>query len=266
MNVLSRKSRYLVQRLAQRFLGSVPRISSGPGKGLRFDAGPAAADFVAGDYEQPVLTAIIALLREGDVFFDIGANVGYFSVLASRFVGSSGAVYAFEPVPANASMVERNARLNEMANIRVLRVAASMQTGKSELMLARFSGGAILKNAGVPPDFAGSLSVETFSIDDLVKFRRIQPPDVVKIDVEGAELQVLHGMIDTLRGWGPKTIIEVDDASEKRCMEKLSDCREYLQRLGYRVEVLRNSYKDGQWFVRHLVGIKEGYLPSSWEK
>jgi FkbM family methyltransferase len=247
----------LAVRLARSLLGRVPRIESGPGKGLRFDAGPANAGFESGDYEVPVQKTVASLLRDGDVFYDIGANVGFFSVLAGRLVGPAGAVYAFEPVPANASTVERNARLNRLGNIEVLRVAVSHQAGRSELFLAHYAGGAALKSAAVPPDLAGSILVDTSPIDDLVKARRIRPPDVVKIDVEGAEKDVLQGMLDVLREWRPKVILEVDDADEARCDGKLAACRGFLQDLRYRCEVLPNSYRDGKWFVRHFVARYE---------
>jgi FkbM family methyltransferase len=244
-------------------LGWVPRIASGPGKGLCFDGGHATDGFVSGEYECPVQNAVTSLVRGGDVFYDIGANVGFFSVLASRFVGPVGVVYAFEPVPANASMVERNARLNRLGNIEVMRVAVSHHTGKSELYLAHYAGGAALKSAGVPPDLAGTIVVDTSSIDDLVNLRRIRPPDIVKIDVEGAELEVLHGMLQVLMEWTPKVILEVDDADETRCEGKLASCRKFLADLHYRCEVLPKSYKDGGWFVRHLVARHESPIRPS---
>jgi FkbM family methyltransferase len=202
-------------------------------------------------------------LREGDVLYDIGANFGFFSVLSSRIVGPEGVVYAFEPVPANASMVERNARLNHLENIEVLRVAVSRQTGKSELYLAHYAGGGALKSAGVPPDLAGTIVVDTSSIDDLVNLRRIRPPNVVKIDVEGAELEVLHGMLKVLKEWSPKIVLEVDDADETRCEGKLASCRKFLEALNYRCEVLPKSYKDGGWFVRHLGARHESTMRPS---
>jgi len=258
-----KKGKSLAARLARRMLGIVPRIASGPGKGLRFDVGHATAGFVSGEYECPVQNAVTSLVRGGDVFYDIGANVGFFSVLAGRLVGQAGAVYAFEPVPANASMVERNARLNHLGNIEVFRVAVSNQTGRSELFLAHYDGGAALKSAGVPPDLAGSMVVDTSSIDDLVELRRIRPPDVVKIDVEGAEIEVLHGMLHVLKKWSPKIILEVDDADETRCEGKLASCREFLEDLHYRCEVLSKSYRDGKWFVRHLAARHEATMTTS---
>jgi FkbM family methyltransferase len=253
----AKESRERAGSLARRLPGRIPRIETGPGKGLRFDAGPSTAWFVSGEYEYPVQNAVSSLVRGGDVFYDVGANVGFFSVLAGRLVGPTGAVYAFEPVPSNASIVERNARLNHLGNIEALRIAVSRQTGKSELYLAHYAGGAALKSAGAPPDLCGSILVDTSSIDDLVEHSRIRPPDVVKIDVEGAELDVLHGMLKVLQERHPKVILEVDDADELRCDGKLNACREFLQDLQYRIEDLPKSYKDGKWFVRHFIARNE---------
>jgi FkbM family methyltransferase len=250
-------------RAVRRISGRSPVIASGPGKGLSFDAGPSGEGFLTGEYEGPVQEAIASMAREGDVFYDIGANLGYFSILAARLVGASGAVYAFEPVPANAAAVGRNARLNRFGNIVVLEVAVSRRTGRSELYLARHVGGAALKSAGVPPDLAGSIAVDTSSIDDLVSFRRIRPPDVVKIDVEGAELDVLQGMRTVLRESNPGVILEVDDADKTRCEEKMEACLEFLRGLQYGVEILPHSYKDGNWFVRHIVARREPPLAIS---
>jgi len=247
-----------VLELFRRLTGWIPRIASGPGKGLRFDAGPSVAGFPSGNYEVPVQDAITSLLREGDVFYDIGANIGFFSVLAGRLVGQAGAVYAFEPVPENASTLARTARLNQLGNIEVLELAISHHTGRGELCLACHAGGASLKSASVPPDLSGSIFVDTYSIDDLVQSRRIRPPVMVKIDVEGAEKDVLQGMRKVLHVWRPTVVVEVDDAEKIRCEEKLKACRELLEDLQYRIEVLPDSYKNAKWFVRHLVAIKNG--------
>jgi Uma2 family endonuclease len=95
--------------------------------------------------------------------------------------------------------------------------------------------------------------VRTSTIDDFIRLRRSRPPDIVKIDVEGAELDVLHGMVNTLKGTSPKLIIEVDDADQEKCEKKLTACRDFLGNLGYGMKVLPNSYRDGHWFVRHLI-------------
>ena len=98
----------------RRALAGPAAIEAGPGKGLRFDVGADTVRFEKGDYEQPVQQALASLALPGDVCYDIGANLGFFSILLGRLVGPTGIVYAFEPVPANAAVVERNARINDL--------------------------------------------------------------------------------------------------------------------------------------------------------
>jgi FkbM family methyltransferase len=250
------------RRLAQvavacrRALAGVAEIASGPGKGLRFDAEHGTMEFASGRYERPVQDALASLVRPGAVCYDVGANLGFFSVLLGRLAGPSGLIYAFEPVPRNAAMIERNARLNRMRNIKVLSVALSRTDGRGELLLARHVGGAVLRGAGVPVDLAGHATVETCAIDTLVGSRKIEPPDVVKIDVEGAEMDVLRGMERVLRARAPVVVLELDDETEAACEEKIALCRSFLGSLGYRTAHLPHAYPDDRWFVRHLVALR----------
>lgn len=229
-------------------------VESGPASGLRFDAGADTGRFARGDYELPVQHALASLVQRGDVCYDIGANLGFFSVLLGRMVGAEGSVYAFEPVPANVSMIERNARLNGLENIRVKRVALTRADGEAELLLACHVGGAVLKSAGTPPDLSGILMVQTASIDSLISRAQIEFPDIVKIDVEGAEMDVLLGMEGLLQEKSPIVVLELDDEKLEVCEKKVAACRDFLEHLGYRTEILPNSYPDGRWFVRHFVG------------
>lgn len=197
-------------------------------------------------------------VHRGDVCYDIGANLGFFSLLLGRLAGPDGSVYAFEPVARNASNIERNARLNGLPNIEVLRIALCATDGHEELLLAHHVGGAVLKSAGAPPDFAGSVTVETARLDTLVNIRRLKPPNIVKIDVEGAEMDVLRGMEQVLRTCAPIVVVELDDETAAACEKKVSLCRTFLRDLGYRSELLPNAYPDRGWFVRHFIAKREG--------
>lgn len=233
------------------------KIESGPGKGLRFDAGPYTKRFASGQYERPVQEALASVVRPADVCCDIGANLGFFSVLLGRLAGPGGSIYAFEPVPQNASAIGRNARLNRLENIKVLTVALSCVDGRGELLLAHHVGGAVLKSAGTPPDLAGRIDVETASLDTLVDRGQVKPPNVIKIDVEGAEMEVLQGMQRVLRQWSPTVILELDDEATGVCERKVSTCRSFLQDLGYQTELLPNSYPEGRWVVRHVLARRD---------
>jgi FkbM family methyltransferase len=240
---------------SQRIIGAVAQIESGPGKGLRFDAGADTHRFASGQYERPVQEALAKAVRPGSVCYDIGANLGFFSVLLAHLAGPTGSIYAFEPLPANAAMIERNALLNRFRNVRVFKLALSRVDGQEELLVAHHVGGAVLKSAGAPPDLAGSLTVKTAALDTLVDREQVNPPNFVKIDVEGAELDVLYGMRKVLQNWHPTLIMELDDESAIACEKKVSLCQSFLSDLGYRTEFLTNSYPDGGWFVLHFLAV-----------
>jgi FkbM family methyltransferase len=240
----------------RRTIGTAEKIETGPGKGLRFDAGPDTHRFSTGQYERPVQEAIAAVVRPGNVCYDIGANVGFFSIVLSRLAGPTGSVYAFEPVPRNVSAIEQNARLNRLGNITVLKVALASVDGESELLLAHHIGGAMLKSAGAPPDLAGRLDVRTAALDTLSKWGSVKPPHFVKIDVEGAEIDVLQGMTAILKKWAPAIMLELDDEDMTACDNKVARCVSLLCRFGYRAEALPKSYPDSRWFVRHIIATR----------
>lgn len=244
----------LVARLLKRLgLARKGTIVVGPASGLRFDPGPSNADYASGDNELPVQGALAECLRGGDVFYDVGANVGFLTVLGARLVGPSGTVYAFEPVPANAGFVRRNAQANGFAQVHVIEKAVSNRLGAGELTLARYSGGSALASAEPPPDADGTLPVELVTIDDLVGRELLKPPDVVKIDVEGAELEVLEGMATTAATHRPVVIVEVDAADADALARKQDACERWLQARGYRTTLLPDSYPHIRWQVRHIV-------------
>jgi FkbM family methyltransferase len=242
----------------RRAFGGAAKIEAGPAKGMRFDAGPDNPRFVAGDYERPIQEVLASMVRPGDVCYDVGANLGFFSALLGRLAGEAGMVYAFEPVPKNASAVERNAALNGLQNIKVMKIALSNRSGTQELLLAQHVGGAVLKSVGTPPpDPAGSVMVETASVDRLIEQGHLRPPDIVKIDVEGAEMEVLYGMEIVLRDWAPTLILELDDETAAGCERKIERCQSFFQNFGYTMEPLPDSYPDGRWFVRHFRVTKD---------
>jgi FkbM family methyltransferase len=241
----------------KRALHGVAKIESGPGTGLRFDAGVHTPQFASGRYELPVQEALASLVKRDDVCCDIGANLGFFSTLLACMAGPGGSIYAFEPVPGNAAAIAKNARLNRQANVKVLPIALSCVDGRGELLLADHVGGAVLASAGTPPDLAGRMAVDTARLDTLVEHQVIKPPNVVKIDVEGAELQVLQGMQRTLRRWAPAIVLELDDETAAACERKAAACRSFLHEIGYRTEILPDSYPGGRWFVQHVLARRE---------
>jgi len=241
-----------------RFCGLFPPagrvMHAGPGRGLRFAAGGSNPAYETGENELPVQEALMKLMPVGGTFVDVGANVGFFSVIGGRLVGETGRVLAYEPVPENAAMVRANAAANGMRNISVHEVAVADRTGEGHLVLARYSGGSSLDFLPPPPDACGRLEVEMVRLDDhLNRIEPLQRLDLIKVDVEGAELAALSGMVNTLARWRPALIVEVDDVDVTTAAAKSARCRTWLSERGYDVRELESSYPDINWHVHHLL-------------
>jgi len=137
-------------------------------------------------------------LCEGDVFVDVGANVGYYTLLASKLVGKSGRVIAVEPVPQTVAILKKNIRLNCDRNVVVIDKAAWSSKMKIQMSIPKgFYGQASAVGLHKSSAFY-KLDVETVSMDEITKKFRIRTIKILKIDVEGSELQVLCGAKKTL--------------------------------------------------------------------
>jgi len=228
-------------------------VAAGEAAGLKLITRSGDNNFARGTYEQPVQDAVVENLSPGDVFYDIGANIGFFSLVAAQRVGVRGRVYAFEPVLGNATAIVRNAKLNGIDKIEVFREAVGATTGRGQLLLARHIGGAVLASAGAPPDMRGRIEVDVIALDDVIVRRNLQPPTLVKIDVEGAEIDVLRGMTGTLRMHHPNVIYEIDDATRSGLERKAGDIAAFMAAAGYRLKPLPASYPDNAWHVAHVL-------------
>ena len=125
-------------------------VETGVAAGLRLGF-PQNLDYILGSSELPVQTAIVQYLSLGGVFYDVGANVGFFSLLAARRVGPSGFAYSFEPLAENARAIRKNAALNAFANLSVFEVAAGEKSRIGELLLTEWDGGSCLSDTEVAP-------------------------------------------------------------------------------------------------------------------
>ncbi len=149
-----------------------------------------------GQYD-PVETRLVRrLLQPGDVFCDVGANIGYYSLLASQIVTSSGRVYAFEPIIENAAVLRRTVAANLVSNV----VVNELAVGRCRGVVALYTGDvAQLGDSGWASCYAsGNRSqvriVQQIALDDYLQSARIRTVGLVKIDVEGMEFDVLSGM------------------------------------------------------------------------
>jgi FkbM family methyltransferase len=151
-------------------------------------------------------------LRSGDVFYDIGANVGCYTLLAARLVGVSGHVVAVEPHPANAAALIRNITANGFANVTVLTTPLGATDGFQRLRLGSAEAGSSGSTAGQ----AGLVLTYVATIDRLIAEGVIPPPSFIKVDVDGNEPLIVVGMVNTLSGWNAPRSLQIESAPRSR--------------------------------------------------
>jgi FkbM family methyltransferase len=212
----------------------VLRVPQGYAGGLAFDlrhlpiSHAHVGSIAGGNLESAVQEAMVRHLGRGGVFYDVGANLGFFSLLAAHLSGlEDGRVYAFEAAPDNAEAIRVNAALNHIANVDVICVAVADRSGRGRLQVVDDQSWSKLVEYGEHPFTERVIEVELVAIDDLMRVGRLSPPTVVKIDVEGAELEVLAGMRETISLHRPAIICELHDTH--------AGFADAMDALGYRV-------------------------------
>jgi FkbM family methyltransferase len=158
-----------------------------------------------GQYEPQVTRALEDLLTLGDTFLDVGANIGYFSLLAATLVGPQGHVYAVEPNDANVKLLESSIRRNGFKNITVMQVGATnrLQT----LFLHATTGNGSTSAPGESDDLFAARTVPGIPLDNLLTQRQ-SPLKLIKIDVEGYEYKALQGARTVLAQDRPHIVFE----------------------------------------------------------
>jgi len=177
------------------------------------------------------------LLKKGDVFIDVGAHIGWYALNAAQVVGSKGKVYAFEPNISVFEVLKRNKSLNHFQNLFPESIALSNKTGKREFWLGDDMGGSFVKKNTERLTIDGrkvtKTNVQTISLDKFCEINNIQNIKMIKIDVEGAELDVLKGSYNILKKQSPYLLIEVIEECLIANNTSKKELFLYLQKLGY---------------------------------
>lgn len=216
---------------------SVFPIMQGPARGLKWVVGSGVHGIWLGSYEADKQQLLSKLPLKGTSALDIGANVGFFSILLSRMVGSSGKVIAFEPLPRNRDFIHKHIQLNKIENITVNSVAV----GDTNQMM-RFATSRYHEQGYLSED--GDLEVPVITLDSLSNFE--SPVSLVKIDVEGAEASVLKGGKSFFNSQRPKILLATHGKNQAE------ECKEILQSYSYTItrisKDLYGKYCD-EWFA-----------------
>jgi FkbM family methyltransferase len=199
--------------------------------------------FVYGTYEPDVVATLQRIVCPGMTVFDIGAHAGFFTLLLSRLTGPGGSVIAFEPLPANSRILEENLSLNGCQNARSIRSAVSNASGTFQLDVPDANSW-LLAGPSQPGESGPRIEVPAISIDDFVKQSAIIPT-LLKIDIEGAELSVLHGAAITLAQSHPTLLVELHHPD---ITSAIHPAVPLLENLGYRI-----SWLGGSGFTGHIL-------------
>ena len=175
--------------------------------------GAQAYAVLTGTHEIQVQQAIVRSARAGDVVWDVGANIGYIALVAARIVGPAGHVVAIEPDAQCAAAIRANAALNGLDQVEVVEAAAAGESGTAELVVVRDRLWSRLASVGDHHESEQRVRVQAIALDDVDG----PPPTLVKIDVEGAELEVVAGMSRLLRETRPVVVCEMHGLNAAFC-------------------------------------------------
>jgi FkbM family methyltransferase len=173
----------------------------------------------------------IRLVRPGDCVIDVGANVGYYTMVSATLAGPQGSVHAFEASPHTLPWLKTNAALNPVMNIEVHGEAVTDACGRTQFFTATEdkTGYSSIRDLG--QEAASVAEVETVSLDSMLD--RLPPVRLVKIDVEGAEMLVLKGMRGLIERDHPFFITEIDDCFLRELGHSAAEQCSFLTERGY---------------------------------
>jgi FkbM family methyltransferase len=213
------------------------RIESGPAQGLWLELNPRTGqNYLRGKAELTVQNILAERLRPGMVFYDLGANIGLFTLLAARLVGDSGRVFSFEPDPENAARLRRNIQRNGFANVTVVEKGIWSVTAKLNFVIS----GADSPDHGIgkfaASENGGGTLTQCVALDDFTRDAAIPPPDALKCDVEGAEVEALRGGAELFQSRRPWIVCEMHSDENRRAATEL------LASFGYAVAALDSDH------------------------
>lgn len=209
-------------------------VQAGPLKG-RWISVFSGMRFIRGNYDADGVSAFMATIPRGGVVFDVGAHVGYYAMAAAQAAGPAGRVVAFEPLPLNLRYLRGHVHANGLTNIAVVDACVGERGGRAGFEYCGGTGrGRMVEGGGC---------VATVSLDEEIEAGRLPVPDVIKMDVEGAEVSALKGAARTLRAKHPRILLSVHSAELK------VECAGLLREYGYTVDTGTKPGQLDAWVV-----------------
>jgi FkbM family methyltransferase len=232
--------------------GAIFPILQGPAKGMKWIVGSSHHGCWLGSYESIKQKQLFKYLKPGMVVYDIGAHVGFYTLLFSKAVGSQGMVYAFEPFPDNVIFLRKHHHLNKLANIIVEEYAIGDANGEVNFYCPHVSNycGSIMRING--DNNYKILKLKTITLDDYVYQHNNNPPDLIKIDIEGAEYLALIGMQNIIKNKKPILFIALHGP------EVFHKCCDFMKKFNYHIYNLDGQLIMNYEPINEIVAVPSG--------
>jgi FkbM family methyltransferase len=203
-------------------------ILQGRLRGKRWIVGSSLHGCWLGSYEYQKSHLFVQTIKPGSVVYDVGAHVGWYTLLAAVVVGETGQVFAFEPAPLNMQYLHEHLRINNISNVTSLEVAVANDVGFNRFDVSTHRSMGRLAEQG-------HKQVAVTTLDELTQGRQTPHPHFMKIDVEGAEFRVLEGAEKTLNKTHPTIFLATHGADVHQ------ECCNFLRDLGYRLSPIEGT-------------------------
>lgn len=227
-------------------------VLGGPSQGLRFNSGQSDSRFLLGTFELALQKILSSYLQPGMVFYDAGANVGFLSMLAARLVGTDGSVHCFEPLPKNVEQIRHNTALNDFQGIVMVHSVALGQTDStaSFRVSEQPTFGALSDSPMRVDKQIDTIEVSVRRLDSLFGQEQFRPPDLIKVDVEGSEVDFLAGSHGVIGRFRPLLALELHGTNQ--------GVASWLRQLSYAADVVGGgTLEEAPWAALVIATPKE---------
>ena len=223
-------------------IAKTAKIKNGPLKGYLWKTSVPDNRYILGDYESAMTKIIQNTLKNGVRFVDIGANAGYFSLLGHQLCEENRKPISVEPNPENIQLLKAHFHLNKILKYNIEAVAISNQNGTIQFS----DSGNLAANTYKQESSIyckNTIEVKTITLNALMAKYQLDSNTLIKIDVEGAELDVLMGGEDFIKNFHPAILLATHNCHVPNVEE---NCLAYLQKMGYKLNPIADHKIPGQ--------------------